>query len=67
MHMVAARLGCKNAIVGPGWANSSRDSMDRLRKHLEGGSFLAGKAAWALSMCLTTNSADNCMLINEWT
>ena len=41
----------------------------RLRQHyshLVGGSFLAGKAAWALSGCLTTESADYCMLINEW-
>ena len=28
------------------------------------GSFLAGKAAWALSGCLTTKSAH--MLVNEW-
>ena len=66
MHMVAARLGCQSAMVGTGWANSC---MDRLRKrgsHLVGGSFLAGKAAWALSGCLTTKSADSCMLINEW-
>ena len=29
-------------------------------------SFLAGKAAWALSGCLTTESADYCMLVNDW-
>ena len=43
--------------------------MDRLRKHyshLVGCSFLAGKAVWALSGCLTTRSAHYCMLINEW-
>ena len=43
--------------------------MNRLRKcysHIVGGSFLAGKAAWALSRCLTIKSADYCMLINEW-
>ena len=43
--------------------------MYRLRKcysHLVGGSFLAGKAAWALSGCLTTESADYCILVNEW-
>ena len=28
-------------------------------------SFLAGKAAWALSGCLPTESADYCMLVNE--
>ena len=43
--------------------------MDRLRKHyshLVGGSFLAGKVAWTLSGCMTTESADYCMLVNEW-
>ena len=43
--------------------------MDRLRKcysHLAGGSFQAGKVAWALSGCLTTKSANYCMLVNEW-
>ena len=69
MHMVVARLGCKSAMVGTRWANSCPGCMDRLRKHhshLVGGSFLAGKAAWALSMCLMTESADYCMLVNEW-
>ena len=32
---------------------------------LENGT-LAGKAAWGLSGCLTTQSADHCMLVNEW-
>ena len=67
MHMVAARLSCQSAMVGTGWANSWPGCMGRLRKrysHLVGGSFLAGKAAWALSGCLTTES-DDCML-NEW-
>ena len=27
---------------------------------------LAGKAAWALSGCLTKESADHCMFVNEW-
>ena len=43
--------------------------MDRLTKHyshLVGGSFLAGKVAWTLSGCMTTKSADYCMLVNEW-
>ena len=42
--------------------------MSRLRKcysHLSGGSFLAGKASWALSGCLPIESADHCMLVNE--
>ena len=59
MHTVAARLRCQSAMIG--WANSCPSCMDRLRKcyyHLVGGSFLAGKAAWALSGCLTTESAD---------
>ena len=52
MHMAAARLGCKRAMVGTRWANSHPGCMNRLRKHyshLVGGLFLAGKAAWALS------------------
>ena len=64
--MVAARLCCKSAMVGTGWANSCPGCMDRLRKrysHLVGGSFLAGKAAWALSRCLITESVDYCMFV----
>ena len=48
MHMVAARLGCKWAVVGTGWANSHPVCMNGLRKrysHLVGGSFLAGCCA----------------------
>ena len=40
-----------------------------LRKHychLAGSLFLARKAAWALNGCMTTKSADYCMLVNEW-
>ena len=69
MHMVAARLGCQSAMVRTWWANSCPGCMDRLRKrysHLVGGSFLAGKVAWTLSGCMTTKSADYCMLVNEW-
>ena len=69
MHMVAARPGYQSTMVATGWANSCPGYMDRLRKrysHLVGGSFLAGKAAWALSWCMTTKSADYCMLVNEW-
>ena len=69
MHMVAARLGCQSAMVGTRWANSCPGCMNRLRKcysHLVEGSFLGGKAAWALSRCLITESAGYCTLINEW-
>ena len=72
MHMVAARLlrlGCQSTIAGTRWANSCPGCMNRLRKrysHLVVGSFLAGKAAWALSRYMTTESADYCMLVNEW-
>ena len=69
MCMVAARLGCQSTMVGTRWANSFPGCMDRLRKcysHLVGGSFLAGEAAWVLSGCLTTESADYCMLVKEW-
>ena len=67
VHMAAARLGCKMTVVGTGWANSWPGCMSRLRKcysHLSGGSFLAGKASWALSGCLPIESADHCMLVN---
>ena len=56
-------------MVGTGWANFCPGCMDRLRKrysHFVGGSFLAGKAAWALSRSMTTENADCCMLVNEW-
>ena len=69
VHMAAARLGCKKAMVGTGWANSRPGCMNRLRKrysHHLGGSFLAGKAAWVLNECLPTDNTDYCMLVNEW-
>ena len=70
MHVVAARLGCERAMVGTRWATSHPDCMDRLRKHYShfvGGCFLPRKAAWALNRCMTTESADHCMVVNnEW-
>ena len=63
-------LAVKRTMIGTGLANSRSGCMSRLRKcytHLSGGSFLAGKAFWALSGCLPTVSADYCMLVNEWT
>ena len=68
MHMVAARLGHERAMVGTGWANSRPDCMDRLRSKilLLEGWFLAKKAAWAVSGCMTTDSAEYCKLVNEW-
>ena len=64
MHMVAARLGCKSAMDGTRWANSFSGCMET---HLVEGSFLAGKAAWALSGCLTTVSVDYYKLVNSLT
>ena len=61
VHMVAARLGFQNAMVGTGRATPRPDCMDSLRKHyshLAEGWFLARKAAWALSGCMATDSAD---------
>ena len=69
VHMAAGRLDCKRTMVGTGSANSRPGCMSRLRKrysHLSEGSFLAGKASWALSGCLPIESADYCMLVNEW-
>ena len=55
--MVAARLGCKRNMVGTGYTTSHPGSIDRLTKHY-----------WkTLSGCMTTESADYCMLVNEWT
>ena len=34
--------------------------------HHSGSSFLAGKPSLALSRCLPIESADHCMLVNEW-
>ena len=71
MHMVAS-IGL--AFKGPWLAAGARatpypDCMDRLRKHyshLAEGWFLASKAAWALSGCMATDSADYYMLVTEW-
>ena len=55
MHMVAAMLG--------------PDCMGRLRKHyfhLVEHWFLARKAAWALTGCLATDSAEYCKLVKKW-
>ena len=68
MHMVAARLDFEKAMVGTRRATPRSDCMDRLRKHyshLAEGWFLARKAAWALSGCMATDSADYYMLVNE--
>ena len=68
-HMVAAWLSYERAMVGIRWATPFPDCMDRLRKyysHLVEGWFLARKAALALRRCMTTKSADYCILINEW-
>ena len=50
VHMVAARLGCKKAMVGTEWTNYHSDCMNRHEKHhshLLGGSFLADRSARA--------------------
>ena len=67
--MAAVRLDCKSNMVGTGLANSRPGCMSRRRKrysHLLGGSFLAGKASWAPSGRLSTESADYCIPVNEW-
>ena len=58
-------LALKRPWLGPG----RPPRMDGVRKHysrLAGSWFLARLAAWALSGCMTTHSADYCMLVNEW-
>ena len=70
MHMVAARLaGFEKAMVGTRRVTPRSDCMDRLRKHYSHfaeGWFLARMAAWSLSGCMATDSADYYMLVNEW-
>ena len=69
MHMVAAWLGFEKAMVGTRRATPRSDCMDRLRKHyshLAEGRFLARKAAWSLSGCMATDSADYYKFVNEW-
>ena len=69
LHVVAAKFGCEKVMVGTRWATSRPDCMDRLRKHyfhLVEVWLLVRKAAWAVSGCMTTNSAAYCMLVNEW-
>ena len=38
MHVVAARLGCRGAMVGTGWANSRPDCLENtiLRRLISG-------------------------------
>ena len=68
MHMVAASLGSKGPRLGPGGLLLSLHAWTGLEYTafiLSGFIFSRGKPAWALSRCLTTKSADYCMLINE--
>ena len=69
-HMVLLGLAVKVPWLGLGEPiNTYPGCMDMLRKcysHFVGGSFLAGKVALALSGCLTTESVDYCMSVNEW-
>ena len=65
----SARLGCKRIMAGTRWANFHPGCINRLRKcysHLVGGSFLAEKAAWALSGFLPSENTDYCTLVIEW-
>ena len=67
MHMEAARLGFEKAMVGTQRASPRSDCMDKLRKYysnLAEGWFLARMAAWSLSGCMATDSADYYMLVN---
>ena len=45
MHMAAARLGCKVAMVGTEWANSCSGCMNGLRKRY---SHLVGNAVYVM-------------------
>ena len=65
MHVAAARLGCKKAMIGTGWANSRPGCMNRLRKCYSHLVLLAGKAACVLIGCLPTKNGDHCMLMHS--
>ena len=52
--------------LGPGESILTLAAWTGLENATLGGSFLVEKPAWALSGCLTTKSADYCMLVNEW-
>ena len=67
--MVATSLGFEKAMVGTRWATPFPDCIDRLRKHYSHhaeGWLLAREAAWSLSRCKATYSADYYMLVNGW-
>ena len=53
---------CGSILALAAWTDFENTTL----MHLVGGSFLAGKAAWALNRCMTTESADYCMLVTEW-
>ena len=59
----------KGGAGGGGWGHPQGDiawtGLVNATLALYRGSFLAGKAAWALRDCMTTKSADYCMLVNE--
>ena len=66
--MVATRLGFEKDMVSTRKATPRPDCLDRLRihyYHLVEGWFQARKAAWSLSRCMATDSADYYMLVNE--
>ena len=62
-------LAVKAPWLGPGGpilALAAWTGLENATLPFVGGSFLAVKVAWALSGCMTTESADYCMLVNEW-
>ena len=64
--MVAARLGCKRAVVGTELANSHPGCTNRPRNAtLTVWGFNSGREGDVGSKCLSTEHADYCMLV-EW-
>ena len=69
LWLLGLALKFEKAMVGTRRATPRPDCMDKLRKHyshLAEGWFLARKAAWSLSGCMATDSADYYMLVNKW-
>ena len=70
-RVVAGRLECKGPWLGSGGPPLALTAWTGLENtlyysQLAGGWFLARKAGWALSGCMTTDNADYCMLIIKW-
>ena len=66
VHMVAAGLGCRTALIGTGWANFCLGCTNGLRKcysDFVGASFLAKKVVLAQNGSLLAENDDCCKFV----